>query len=857
MRFTMTSLPVAAKRRLDTTRAAAPVSRLTVVPARPAHHTSAVRPIGAVPLKLAGVCAVVMTALGAAFTAVAYADASDSRLGGPPLKAFLEPASMTSAPVSPLLAKEMAVLTNQGISPAHALHALHVQGKVAQADLPSKLQASMGTDFAGVWFEPATAQLHIGATSAASRRAGERVAAQTGLAGDVAVTPVRSTMAELLAVQQRWNRKLAHLFERSQVKTGIEPQRNAVSITLSSSVPARERAALTRGAAAATVNVVITVAAGTRLGLRPQAKTECNAFARNAANCNKSLTSGVRIRSKVKCVEVPKEMVGPQFYETEKECLELKNAGKGKWEAQQGVCTAGPLAIPVGRKRETVAITAGHCIEGTGGEGISWEALNRKIEPGLIGKARKFVNGGAKGAKLGDFGEILIEAGGAWQTGIANNPVLAVTAEWKKKEERSYPVKGERLPVVKNTNCHEGQTSGESCGEIAMLNVTLGEEKLFAEGLVEDVGKELIGEGGDSGGPWLFIEPITNEGLMEGSHVGFIPECRKVANQKGKQFFKLQAECTSPAEFPEKEGNEGEWERINYKCKEVAEVMKGAAFYETALECASLEKAGEGKFERTPEMHLVYEPLRQPMAGAAQGSLEGLNLELLTTANEVIPKGPSFKVNGSSLKSTETRLLLATAKEKFTLEAKAAGVSVACTALTLPEAGQMQIQGSAAGNGGVSKEVIEYTGCTVTGNGTGCEVEGKKLKTNPVLNLLGFGNAQQTGQVLVLFEPETGTNWATVHFAGAECKVKETGIEGTVVGGVQVGGQPVLLGTGTETLHGEIKFPHTQLIYIERSSELKDVKAGLKAFGVTATLLGVALLLVDEGGAATKWGVFS
>jgi hypothetical protein len=220
-------------------------------------------------------------------------------------------------------------------------------------------------------------------------------------------------------------------------------------------------------------------------------------------------------------------------------------------------------------------------------------------------------------------------------------------------------------------------------------------------------------------------------------------------------------------------------------------------------------------------------------------------------------EGPFYKVNGLALLTGETRLLLASAKEKVTLEAKTIGISMNCTALKLPEATQMQIQGTGTGNADVSKEVIEFTGCTVGGNGEGCEIENERVKTTPVLNLLGWGNALRSGQVLVLFEPASGTNVATVKFIGIGCKFSGANIEGTWVGGVQVGGVPVLAGAGTETLHGEVKFPHVQLIFIERGKVLKHVKAGLKMFGVSATLTGVELLLVDEAGAPVKWGIFS
>ncbi len=552
---------------------------------------------GALVLIIACVCAV-----GASSSdAYAPAGATEDSL----LTYFPIPAT-TPGYVSPLLAKEIAVLTREGMSYARAIQAIAVQGRIEQADLPRKLQASMGRAYAGVWFNGAAAQLHIGVTSRASRQKAERIAARANLADSVNITPVRSTMAQLLATQKQWNHKLTKLFARDEVKTGLEPQRNAVSVTLSSSVPPSQLAQLRREAASAGVNVFVTTVAGA-LRLVPLAKTECNNFVRNEAYCNKSITPGVTI----------------------------KNAA--------GICTAGPEAIPTANKAERVLLTAGHCIA-PGGEGSEWKALNRKAEEGLIGKARKFSFGSAAvGGAKGDFGEILIEAppGGAWQTGIANNPVFAVSAEWKKKEETSYPVKGERAPTVGNVSCHEGQTSGESCGKITQLNVTLKASNVYIEGLVEVVGtkeaeKELLGEGGDSGGPWLFIE-TSNEVLMEGTHVGIVPECiNRGKVEEGPQFFATQTECVSSGEYAEKAGNKGEWERKEYKCAKVAKVEKGVRFYKTEAECIKNEKAGEGEWERTPEHHLLFNPLKQPVGGAAPGSLEVLKLELLTTANERI-----------------------------------------------------------------------------------------------------------------------------------------------------------------------------------------------------------------------------
>jgi hypothetical protein len=218
--------------------------------------------------------------------------------------------------------------------------------------------------------------------------------------------------------------------------------------------------------------------------------------------------------------------------------------------------------------------------------------------------------------------------------------------------------------------------------------------------------------------------------------------------------------------------------------------------------------------------------------------------------------GPLFLVSGKHLRPGETRLLLATAKKKFTLESKNAAITIKCEGLTLPTASEMQIE-NVAGQGGVSRETLEFTGCTVEGNGEPCEVEGEVIRTNLILNLLGWGNAQETGQILVLFEPEKGINFVTVKFTGASCKNKTTGVEGTSVGGAQINEKPYLVGQEADSLHGEVAFPHVQLIFLLTNGLLRHVKAGLKAFGVASTLNGVALLLVDESGVAVPWGILS
>jgi hypothetical protein len=220
--------------------------------------------------------------------------------------------------------------------------------------------------------------------------------------------------------------------------------------------------------------------------------------------------------------------------------------------------------------------------------------------------------------------------------------------------------------------------------------------------------------------------------------------------------------------------------------------------------------------------------------------------------------GPFFKVEDKTLKAGETRLLLATAKANFTLESVALGETITCTALSL-QAGQDQIEGGLVGK---SKEVIHFTGCTVTGNGTQCAVENELIITVPVLNLLGYSNSNKTGLVLVLFEPAKGIVVATIKYVN--CIVASQSLTGTVGALAQANGKPVEVGVGTETVHGEVVFHKgAKTIWIENASGTTvENKTKLELAGIAATLQGTMLLLVDlvlanEARDPVLWGIFS
>jgi streptogrisin C len=384
-------------------------------------------------------------------------------------------AVVTHAAAPPLYQAELAVLTRQGIPPRQAARQLELQGDVAGAELVQKLEAALGRDYAGVWYQPDAALLHVGVTSAAARTAAEALAAKEGLAARVAETPVGSTWGQLEAEQERWNHALPGRLGLPDSRTALGAEADSVFVTVANSVPPRKLALLERKAENSPVNVNLKTAPGSTIGKSGEAETKCLEFAPNEAFCGSPLTAGVRIQS-----------------------------------AGGGICTAGPIALDAATKTETYVMTAGHCVKETGGVGVTWNAFPKAGEPKKIGTAKSEVFGVA-----GDYGKIQIEAGSFWTTGKAEVPAFAVTARWSKKEGKSYPVVGEEAPVEKAAICHEGQTTGEKCGVIKKLNACEKVSGTTIGGMVEHSAESAPG---DSGGIYISINKV-GEIFALGTHI--------------------------------------------------------------------------------------------------------------------------------------------------------------------------------------------------------------------------------------------------------------------------------------------------------------------------------------------------
>lgn len=208
-------------------------------------------------------------------------------------------------------------------------------------------------------------------------------------------------------------------------------------------------------------------------------------------------------------------------------------------------------------------------------------------------------------------------------------------------------------------------------------------------------------------------------------------------------------------------------------------------------------------------------------------------------------EGPFWSVGGSRLLAGETREVKAKAKKEFVLRTKTTGTVIKCTGTSL--ASGATINGSTGANAGTSREVILYTGCSVAGNGTGCEVLNNTITTNTVENILGFATSGREGPLLILFKPVSGTNFVTVKFTAktGTCTLTLTPVSGTAVGEA--------VGSGENTVNNISFVTAKKTIWTEASGTLTETKAELKAFSAfESTIEGEA---ENELTSKAKWSV--
>lgn len=218
-------------------------------------------------------------------------------------------------------------------------------------------------------------------------------------------------------------------------------------------------------------------------------------------------------------------------------------------------------------------------------------------------------------------------------------------------------------------------------------------------------------------------------------------------------------------------------------------------------------------------------------------------------------EGPYWKVAGARLLEGQSEEIEAAAEGNQELSAGL--TKVLCKKLEL-KAGA-KIIGSTGKNAGTSKETLVYRECEVKGLGEPCSVV-EPIETKALKNVEGYATEARTGKVLTLFEPEAGSEYATLKFSGtcsvAETKVKvKLGKNGVICEDLNGAKESVEVGKGeTEAESGFIRCPSPKInsIWVEAGGGLTKKEAGLEAFGVEANYFGTAKVKLKT---KKVWGV--
>jgi hypothetical protein len=187
-------------------------------------------------------------------------------------------------------------------------------------------------------------------------------------------------------------------------------------------------------------------------------------------------------------------------------------------------------------------------------------------------------------------------------------------------------------------------------------------------------------------------------------------------------------------------------------------------------------------------------------------------------------EGPFYEIGEERLEEGNTAAVTLAAKTSLKLEAKT-GQVITCTGASFAGA---TLDGSSGENAGTSKETIEYTGCSVTGNGSGCKVESEKITTNALKTTLGYSSEARATPVLELVEPSSGKVITEPKFAGEKCTTKSTKVSGSVIGEL-----PSTEFEGSEEELQTTKAERTT--WTESGGKLTSTKGALEAFGTSAT----------------------
>ena len=222
-------------------------------------------------------------------------------------------------------------------------------------------------------------------------------------------------------------------------------------------------------------------------------------------------------------------------------------------------------------------------------------------------------------------------------------------------------------------------------------------------------------------------------------------------------------------------------------------------------------------------------------------------------------EAPFYKVGGKRLGAKETKEVALEAEGNQVLINATSKITVTCAKVA---AEKFVLIGSAAGEPGTGEGKLVYSGCTVSGNGEGCQVsEGEKggfgWITNALKSIWTYGKKIiEVGVKILSWVEALKTVWAVIKFIGSHCTFLETSVEGTLSLEMLNSKKEVVAVKEHELEEefGFIRMSTNEACFVAKSAFTECRKPSLKAFGTAATLGGTAKVkLVSK----EKFGVFS
>ena len=289
-----------------------------------------------------------------------------------------------------------------------------------------------------------------------------------------------------------------------------------------------------------------------------------------------------------------------------------------------------------------------------------------------------------------------------------------------------------------------------------------------------------------------------------------------------------------------------------------------AAEVATAGKADEVGKEGEAKvqelkFPTTPsekvwvekEGKLEEEPVRLRM-GAVHAIPSGTSdLEVKTSepfgASTRPTENLGWHVAGRDL-GKEEPVELAPGSGEFTLT-HTSGIKIKCTG---QEYEKGTLEGASNGNASTIKVAhLNFSGCTVTGNGTGCSVFGL-IKTEALEGRLAYATKERTGKIMVLFgnDGSSPTKWWLVKFAGAGCTDTEAELYGSAVTEVVTAGTPDEVGSEAEAKDEQFRLPTSEIekVWVEKEGKLVEEPVRLQLSGMAVVPSGTSNLELKSGG---------